>query len=99
MSKPGFRDASFPLSDRARVLKLVIASYVGFLLVYLFGFKATSSISVSALMTLPYGTGVRNTRTYVKKRFLAQIIGVAVAYPLYLFFLWAEFIPESQRAW
>ncbi len=91
------RDPMFPLSDDMHLFKLVIASYVGFLLVYIFGFKATTSISVSAIMTLPYGSTVTNTRVYVKKRMLAQIIGVAVSYPTYLFFNWASFVPASQR--
>lgn len=97
MPKSDWRDALFPLSDKARVIKLIIASYVGFLLVYLLGLRATSTISVSAIMTLPYGTTVNSTRVYARKRILAQLIGVAVAYPLYLFFEWAEFIPASQH--
>ena len=89
--------ALFPLTDCVTVWKLVIASYIGFLLVWVFGFKATSSISVSAIMTLPYGTTVTNTRSYVRKRMLAQVIGVLVAYPLYLFVNWAPNFPESQK--
>ena len=95
----GYRDVRFPLDDRARLLKLLVASYVGFMIMYLCGFRATSSISVSAIMTLPYGNSVTNTREYVKKRMLAQVIGVAVTYPIYLiFFIWAvDVIPPSQK--
>lgn len=89
--------ALFPLEDCVTLWKLVIASYVGFLLVWAFGFNATSSISVSAIMTLPYGSTVTNTRSYVRKRMLAQIIGVMVAYPLYLFFRWLPYLHDSQR--
>ena len=89
--------AMFPLEDRVTVWKLIIASYVGFVLVWLFGFRATSSISVSAIMTLPYGTTVTNTRSYVRKRMLAQVIGVIVAYPLYVFFNWVPYLHDSQR--
>lgn len=89
--------ALFPMEDCVTLWKLIIASYVGFLLVWVFGFNATSSISVSAIMTLPYGTTVTNTRSYVRKRMLAQIIGVIVAYPLYLFFRWLPYLHDSQR--
>lgn len=91
------RSVLFPLSDQVTLWKLIVASYIGFLLVALFGFRATSSISVSAIMTIPYGSTVSNTRVYIRKRMLAQVIGVIVAYPLYCFFLWAEFVPVSQR--
>ena len=45
--------ALFPMEDCVTVWKLILASYIGFLLVWAFGFKATSSISVSAIMTMP----------------------------------------------
>lgn len=89
--------ALFPMEDCVTVWKLILASYIGFLLVWAFGFKATSSISVSAIMTLPYGTTVTNTRSYVRKRMLAQVIGVLVAYPLYLFVNWVPNFPASQK--
>ena len=90
-------DPLFPLGDRATLIKLTIASYLGFLLVWVFGFKATAGISISAIMTLPYGSTVTNTRSYVGKRMLAQVVGVAVAYPLYLFFNWVPRLHASQR--
>lgn len=89
--------ALFPLKDRVTVWRLIIASYVGFLLVWALDFHATSSISISAIMTLPYGATVTNTKSYVRKRMLAQIIGVLVAYPLYLFFNWVPHLHASQR--
>ena len=45
--------ALFPLEDRVTVWRLIIASYVGFLLVWALDFHATSSISISAIMTAP----------------------------------------------
>lgn len=85
------------LKDKITLTKLVLASYIGFFLVWALGFQATASISVSAIMTIPHGSTISRTSTYIRKRMLAQIIGVAVAYPLYLWFRWVPWLHDSQR--
>ena len=87
----------FLLKDRVTLTKLALASYIGFFLVWALGFQATASISVSAIMTIPHGSTVSRTSTYIRKRMLAQVIGVAVAYPLYLWFRWVPWLHDSQR--
>ncbi|HJB80239.1 hypothetical protein [uncultured Flavonifractor sp.] len=91
------KNSRFFLKDRATLTKLALASYMGFFLVWALGFQATASISISAIMTIPHGSTASRTSAYIRKRMLAQIIGVAVAYPLYLWFQWVPWLHDSQR--
>ena len=84
-------------TERTRLLKFAVATYLSLLAVPLFGFRTTTSIAFSAIFVITYGSTRRGCLDYCVNRMLAQLIGVAIGAALYFSFRAIPFLPDYQR--